>query len=122
MTRNLPELVLLSLAFAPISVVRAAADERPAEATAAVAADAKAVGAAFRHGAKVVAQAAKEDAQRVSVAAKEAAHQVAATAKQGARQVTAAAKQGAEKTKAEVKGAKAGKQTSPGTPGNKPAQ
>jgi hypothetical protein len=120
MTRDFHWLVL-SLTLAPMCVVQAA-DDQPADAAAAVSADAKAVGAAFKHGAKVVAAAAKEDAQHVSVAAKEAAHQVAVTAKEGARQVAAAAKHGAEKTKAAVKGVKTDKQTSPGTPDNKPAR
>jgi hypothetical protein len=120
MTRNIPWLVL-SLALAPMSVVQAA-DDQPADATSAVSADAKAVGAAFKHGAKVVAEAAKQDAHHVSVAAKEAAHQVAVTAKEGARQVAAAAKRGAEKTKAAVQGDKTGKQASASAPGDKPAQ
>jgi len=120
MTRSIPGLVL-SLALAPLSVVQAA-DDRPADAASAVSADAKAVGAAFRHGAKVVAAAAKEDAQHVSEAAKEAAHTVAVTAKEGARQVAAVAKHGAEKTKAAVKGVKTGQQASTHTPDNKPAQ
>ena len=124
MTRNLPGLIgliLLSLALAPMSVMQAA-DDRPADAAAAVSADAKAVGAAFKHGAKVVAQTAKEDAHHVSVAAKETAHQVAVTAKEGARQVAAAAKRGAEKTKAAVKGDKTGKPAPASAPRDKPAQ
>jgi hypothetical protein len=120
MTRSLP-VFLLALALAPLSVVRAS-DDQPADAAAAVSADAKAVGAAFRHGAKAVAEAAKVDAHHISEAAKEAAHTVAVSAKEGARQVAAAAKQGADKTKAVVKGVKAEQQTSSGTPHDKPPQ
>ena len=90
------------LGFASGSIVRGA-DDPPADVTAKVTADAKAVGTAVKHDAKVVAEAAKEGAQQVAEAAKEVAHDVAAAGKQGAQEVAAAAKQSAEKAKAAVK-------------------
>jgi hypothetical protein len=92
----------LALGFASASVVQGA-DDPPADVTATVKADAKAVGATVKHDAKVVAEAAKEGAQQVAVAAKEVAHDVAVATKRGAQEVAAAAKQSREKAKAAVK-------------------
>jgi len=69
-----------------------AADDPPADVTATVTADAKAVGAAVKRDAKVVADAAKEAAQQVAVAAKGVAKEVAAAAKQSAKKAKAAVK------------------------------
>jgi hypothetical protein len=77
-----------------------AADDPPADATATVKADAKAVGTAVKRDAKVVADAAKEGAQQVAVAAKGVAHDVAVATQQAAQEVAAAARQSAEKAKA----------------------
>ena len=92
-----------------------AADDPPADASATVSADTKAVGAAVKRDARAVAKAAKDAAHQVAGAAKEVAHEVAAASKEGAKKVAAAsresaknvsdaAKHGAEKTKAVLAG------------------
>jgi hypothetical protein len=112
---------LVALGNGPAFICTAhASDDPPADVTAKVTADAKAVGAAVKRDAKVVADAAKEGAQQVAVAAKEIARDVAAATKQGAEEVAAAAKQSAKKAKAAVKPVQAGDKPT-ATPDNKPA-
>ena len=100
MTRYRSGLIVLGLAAAPLLAAQLA-DDPPADASATVSADAKAIGTAVKRDAKAVAQAAKHGAQHVAAAAKGAAHQVAVKTKNGAQQVAAAAKRGAAKAKAD---------------------